>query len=35
LEKHLCGRIGWSIQKPRPRNPKAATPEQEAEYKKT
>jgi transposase len=28
-------RIGWSIQKPRPRNPKAATPEQEAEYKKT
>ena len=27
-------RIGWSIQKPRPRNPKAATPEQEAEYKK-
>ena len=28
-------RIGWSIQKPRPRNPKAASPEQEAEYKKT
>src|SRR6478672_7936172 len=27
-------RINWSIQKPRPRNPKAATPEQEAEFKK-
>src|SRR4051812_42647787 len=28
-------RIGWSIQKPRPRHVKAATPEQEAEFKKT
>jgi transposase len=27
-------RIGWSIQKPRPRHVKAATPEQEAEFKK-
>jgi transposase len=28
-------RIGWSIQKPRPRHVKAATPEQEAAFKKT
>ena len=27
-------RIGWSIQKPRSRHVKAATPEQEAEFKK-
>ena len=27
--------IGWSIQAPRPRNPKAASPQQEAAYKKT
>jgi transposase len=27
-------RIGWSIQKPRPRHAKAATPEQEAAFKK-
>jgi len=27
--------IGWSIQKPRPRHPKAATPEEEAAFKKT
>lgn len=26
--------IGWSIQAPRPKNPKAATPEEEAEFKK-
>jgi transposase len=26
--------IGWSIQKPRPRNPKAATPEEQAAFKK-
>ena len=28
-------RIGWSIQKPRPRHPKAATPEEEAAFKKS
>ena len=27
--------IGWSIQAPRPRNPKAASPEQQAAYKKS
>ena len=27
--------IGWSIQSPRPKNPKAATPEQEAAFKKS
>lgn len=27
--------VGWSIQAPRPRNPKAATPEEAAAYKKT
>ena len=27
--------IEWSIQKPRPRHPKAATPEEEATFKKT
>ena len=27
--------IGWSIQKPRPRNPKAATPEEQEAFKKT
>lgn len=27
--------VGWSIQAPRPRNPKAATPEEAATYKKT
>jgi transposase len=27
--------IGWSIQKPRPRHPKAATPEEEAAFKKS
>jgi transposase len=27
--------IGWSIQSPRPKNPKAATPEQEATFKKS
>jgi transposase len=27
--------VGWSIQAPRPRNPKAASPEEEAAYKKT
>jgi transposase len=27
--------IGWSIQSPRPKNPKSATPEQEAAFKKT
>jgi transposase len=27
-------RIGWSIQKPRPRHPKAATPEEGAAFKK-
>ena len=26
--------IGWSIQKPRPRNPKAATPEEQEAFKK-
>ena len=28
-------RIRWSIQVPRPRNPKAATPDEQAAYKKT
>jgi transposase len=27
--------IGWSIQSPRPKNPKAATPEEEAAFKKS
>jgi len=27
--------IGWSIQSPRPKNPKSATPEQEAAFKKS
>ncbi len=27
--------IGWSIQKPRPKNPKSATPEEAAAFKKT
>jgi len=27
--------IGWSIQSPRPRHPKSATPEQEAAFKKS
>src|SRR4051812_20724859 len=27
--------VGWSIKKPRPRHAKAATPEQEAEFKKS
>jgi hypothetical protein len=27
--------IGWSIQTPRPKNPKSATPEEAAAFKKT
>jgi hypothetical protein len=27
--------IGWSIQKPRPKNPKSATPEEAAEFKES
>ena len=27
--------VGWSIQKPRPRNPKAATPVEQEAFKKT
>ena len=27
--------IGWSIQKPRPKNPKSATPEEAAAFKKS
>jgi transposase len=27
--------VGWSVQKPRPKNPKAATPEEAQAFKKT